>query len=115
MDRFNSTVRFSYDYFSNRLRVNSSLQKIPFDLAYGAEAHSAAMIEALSLRLCDGVFKDEKAQRNVIVVSVERNMDDTLREKRRSISSSLDRLRGCLILMDLFLQNGTEHIWKNAR
>ena len=83
MDRFNSTVRFSYDYFSNRLRVNSSLQKIPFDLAYGAEAHSAAMIEALSLRLCDGVFKDEETQRDVVVVSVERNMDDTLRNKTK--------------------------------
>jgi hypothetical protein len=83
MDRFNSTVRFSFDYFSNRLRVNSSLQKISFDLAYGAEAHSAAMIEALSLRLCDGIFKDEETDRNVIVVSVERNMDDTLRNKSK--------------------------------
>ncbi len=47
MDRFNSTVQFSYDYYSNRLRVSSSLQKIPFHLAYGAEAHSAAMLEAI--------------------------------------------------------------------
>jgi hypothetical protein len=83
MDRFNSTVQFSYDYYSNRLRVSSSLQKIPFNLAYGAEAHSAAMIEALSLRLCDGIFKDEETQRDVVVVSVERNMDDTLRNKTK--------------------------------
>jgi hypothetical protein len=48
MDRFNSTIGFSFDYFSNRLRVDGSLQKIPFDLAYGAEAHGATMIEALT-------------------------------------------------------------------
>jgi hypothetical protein len=83
MDRFNSTVGFSFDYFSNRLRVDGSLQKIHFDLAYGAEAHSAAMIEALTLRLCDDIFKDEKTQRNVVVVTVERNMDETLRNKAK--------------------------------
>ena len=83
MDRFNSTVGFSCDYFSNRLRVDGSLQKIHFDLAYGAEAHSAAMIEALTLRLCDGIFKDEETQRNVVVVTLERNMDETLRNKAK--------------------------------
>jgi hypothetical protein len=81
MDRFNSTVGFSFDYYSNRMQVDGSLQKIPFQLAYGAEAHSVAMIDALTLRLCNGVFKDEETQRDVIVVSVERNMDPTLRNK----------------------------------
>jgi hypothetical protein len=51
MDRFNSPVRFHYDYFSGRMCVDGSLQKISFDLAYGAEAHSVAMIEALIHRL----------------------------------------------------------------
>ncbi len=83
MDRFNSTIGFSFDYFSNRLRVDGSLQKIPFDLAYGAEAHSAIMIEALTHRLCEGVFKDEETQNDVVVVSVERNRDDTLRNKAK--------------------------------
>jgi hypothetical protein len=31
MDRFNSTVGFSFDYYSNRMRVDGSLQKIPFE------------------------------------------------------------------------------------
>ena len=77
MDRFNSTIGFSFDYFSNRLRVDGTLQKISFDLAYGAEAHSATMIEALSHRLCDVTFTDEETQQQVVVVTVERNMDDT--------------------------------------
>ena len=81
MNRFNSTVGFSFDYYSNSMHVDGCLQKIPFELAYGAEAHSATMIDALSHRLCDVVFKDEETQRDVVVVSVERNMDSTLRNK----------------------------------
>jgi hypothetical protein len=81
MDRFNSPIRFHFDYFSGRIRVDGTLQRISFDLAYGAEAHSAAMINALTLRLCDGVFKDEETQSDVVVVSVERNKDSSLRNK----------------------------------
>jgi len=83
MDRFNSPVRFHFDYFSSRLRVDGTLQKISFDMAYGAEAHSVAMIQALTHRLCDGIFKDEETQSNVVVVSVERNNDATLRNKSK--------------------------------
>ena len=41
------------------------------------------MIEALSLRLCNGVFKDEETQWDVVVVSVDKNIDDTLRNKTK--------------------------------
>jgi len=65
------------------MRVDGTLQKISFDLAYGAEAHSAAMIEALTHRLCNGTFVDEETLNNVVVVSVERNNDATLRNKAK--------------------------------
>jgi hypothetical protein len=41
------------------------------------------MIEALSHRLCDVTFTDEETQQQVVVVTVERNMDDTLRNKAK--------------------------------
>ena len=65
------------------------------------------MIEALSLRLCDGLFKDEETQRDVVVDSVERNMKHTLRNKTKD---NFKFTGGCLIWMDLVQQNGIKHI-----
>jgi hypothetical protein len=41
------------------------------------------MIEALTHRLCNGTFVDEETHNNVVVVSVERNKDATLRNKAK--------------------------------
>jgi hypothetical protein len=79
VDRFNMSLAFRYDYFSQRLRVSSQLRTITYDEAYGADANSEALIQSLSDRLCDGeYFEDEDSGERFIVVSVERNQDPGL-------------------------------------
>ena len=75
LDRFSSNIHFSYDYRVRRLRVTGKLGIVTFDTAYGAEAQSEEMIQALSDKLCDDVpFVDEETGAKYVVVSVERNV-----------------------------------------
>ena len=74
LDRFNSNIRFSYDYRICRLRVSGKLGVVSFDAAFGAEGQSELMIQALSDKLCDDVpFIDEETGTKYVVISVERN------------------------------------------
>ena len=62
-----------------RLRVSGKLGIVSFDAAYGAEAQSEAMIEALSNMLCDDTpFLDEESGAKYVIISVERNADSDL-------------------------------------
>ena len=57
-----------------RLRATGKLRIVKFDEAFGAEAQSELMIEALSNMLCDDVpFVDEETGTKYMVVTVERN------------------------------------------
>ena len=74
LDRFDSNIRFSYDYRISRLRATGKLGVISFDAAFGAEGQSQLMIQALSDKLCDDVpFVDEETGTKFVVISVERN------------------------------------------
>jgi len=48
LDRYNSNMRFNYDYCIRRLRVSGKLGLVTFDVAFGAEGQSELMIQALS-------------------------------------------------------------------
>jgi hypothetical protein len=79
LDRYHSNIKFSFDYRVGRLRVSGKLGIVSFDAAYGAEAQSEAMIEALSNMLCDDTpFLDEESGAKYVIVSVERNADSDL-------------------------------------
>jgi hypothetical protein len=45
LDRYNSNIRFSYDYRVRRLRATGKLRIVTFNEAFGAEAQSELMIE----------------------------------------------------------------------
>jgi len=74
LDRFNSNIRFTYDYRIRRLRASGKLGLVTFDAAFGAEAQSELMVQALSDKLCDDIpFVDEETGTKYVVISVERN------------------------------------------
>jgi len=74
LDRYNSNMRFNYDYRIRRLRVSGKLGLVTFDVAFGAEGQSELMIQALSDKLCDDIpFIDEETGIKYVVISVERN------------------------------------------
>ena len=74
MDRYNSNIKFTYDYRLRRLRGSGKLGLVSFDVAFGAEGQSKLMIQALSDKLCDDVpFIDEETGTKYVVISVERN------------------------------------------
>jgi hypothetical protein len=79
LDRYDSNIKFSFDYRMGRLRVSGKLGLVSFDAAYGAEGQSELMIQALSDMLCDEIpFIDEETGTKYVVVSVERNADSDL-------------------------------------
>jgi hypothetical protein len=74
LDRYNSNIRFAYDYRIRRLRASGKLGLVSFDVAFGAERQSELMIQALSDKLCDDIpFIDEETGTKYVVISVERN------------------------------------------
>ena len=74
LDRFDSNIRFAYDYRARRLKTTGKLGVVTFDAAFGAEAQSELMIQGLSDKLCDDIpFLDEETGTKYVVVSVERN------------------------------------------
>ena len=46
LDRYNSNIKFTYDYRLRRLRGSGKLGLVSFDVAFGAEGQSKLMIQA---------------------------------------------------------------------
>ena len=82
LDRFDSNLKFVYDYRQNKLRVSGELKVVSFDTAFGAEAQSNTMIQSLADKLCDDVpFTDEESGQQYVVILVKRNADPDLVKK----------------------------------